>query len=311
LSIDKLSIFKDILKIVDMSKNPTKEEIFRDSSLKRKIFDEQFDKLVGKGFVKRILTPEMEQRKVYKLSESGEHILKILDEEEPLLSLGEDAAKLRRIEFLFSLLRHDLANKLGSIGFYQEFLREMGPPEDFLEPLEKMEKITQTSIDLIEKINTFREVGKEETEEVRIDEVIERALYQTEPLISLKDMKIEKNYSKHVVYGGYLLEDLFSNLIENAIEHSNAEIIRISSIERNDIVTISVEDDGKGISEDEKDKVFEKGYKERKSSGSGLGLYLVKAIAESYKGSVQAGDSNMGGARFDIHLKKAGLNRKC
>ena len=54
----------------------------------------------------------------------------------------------------------------------------------------------------------------------------------------------------------------------------------------------------------QKKKIFKKGYKNQKTGKTGLGLYLVKEIAESYGGRVEVKDSGLGGARFDVYLKK-------
>lgn len=66
-----------------------------------------------------------------------------------------------------------------------------------------------------------------------------------------------------------------------------------------------IEDDGIGIPDDEKEKIFEKGYKKGEQAGSGLGLHLAKTIAESYGGNIDIEDSELGGAKFIISLKKS------
>lgn len=107
------------------------------------------------------------------------------------------------------------------------------------------------------------------------------------------------------VRGGTLLEELFSNLLENSIIHSECDEIRISTRAEKDECVITVENNGKGIPKEDKEKIFKKGFKSGDTGGSGLGLYLVKEIAESYGGSIEVKDSEFGGARFDVHLKKA------
>ncbi|MFW6142563.1 MAG: sensor histidine kinase, partial [Candidatus Saliniplasma sp.] len=67
---------------------------------------------------------------------------------------------------------------------------------------------------------------------------------------------------------------------------------------------VTVEDDGKGIADDIKEKIFERGFKKGENAGSGLGMYLVKEIVESYGGSIDVKDSELGGARFDVILKR-------
>ncbi|MFW6375837.1 MAG: sensor histidine kinase, partial [Thermoplasmatota archaeon] len=69
-----------------------------------------------------------------------------------------------------------------------------------------------------------------------------------------------------------------------------------------DDLKIIFEDDGEGIPKDVKELVFDKNYKGSKSKGSGLGLFLVKRIVDTYGGEITVKDSHMGGARFDIRL---------
>jgi len=101
------------------------------------------------------------------------------------------------------------------------------------------------------------------------------------------------------------VEELFSNPIENAIRHSDCSNIRIRGQDQENQCVVTVEDDGCGIPEKEREKTFEKGYRKNKRPGSGLGLFMEKEIAESYDGSVEVSKSEMDGTRFDFTLKKA------
>ncbi|KXB06947.1 hypothetical protein AKJ54_00930 [candidate division MSBL1 archaeon SCGC-AAA382K21] len=103
---------------------------------------------------------------------------------------------------------------------------------------------------------------------------------------------------------GPLLEELFSNLLENSIAHSGCEKIRVSSEEAGDECIVTVEDDRRGISDEDKDKIFDRGFKKGETAGPGLGTYLVKEIAESYGGSAEVKDSELGGAKFVVHLER-------
>ncbi|KXA90335.1 histidine kinase, partial [candidate division MSBL1 archaeon SCGC-AAA259A05] len=92
--------------------------------------------------------------------------------------------------------------------------------------------------------------------------------------------------------------------IENSIKHSGGERIRITGREEEDTVRISVEDDGRGIPDDMKEEVFERSFSGVTSRGTGMGTYLVKMIAQTSGGDVTVKDSELGGARFEITLKK-------
>ncbi|GAA5139488.1 sensor histidine kinase [Thalassotalea piscium] len=103
----------------------------------------------------------------------------------------------------------------------------------------------------------------------------------------------------------FSLETLFDNLIKNAIKYSGigAEIL-ISATRNRDNITISVEDSGPGIHEDQLDKVMQRFYrvKHHEQTGSGLGLSIVSHIVALHKGNVTLGRSSLGGLRVDIVL---------
>ena len=65
-----------------------------------------------------------------------------------------------------------------------------------------------------------------------------------------------------------------------------------------------MEDDGKGIPEEIRNKLFTRQSKRDGSNGLGIGTYLIKRIAENYGGSVIFIDSELSGSRFDVILNK-------
>ena len=109
---------------------------------------------------------------------------------------------------------------------------------------------------------------------------------------------------------GSLLERVVFNLIDNATTHAE-RCIRVHVKETATAVEIVVEDDGPGIPEVDRLRVFERfarldESRERNTGGSGLGLALVRAIVERHNGNVTVGESlSLGGAQFKIELPRA------
>ncbi len=107
-----------------------------------------------------------------------------------------------------------------------------------------------------------------------------------------------------------LIKDVFTNLIDNAIKHSYAEKplvinVKLEAVKdkNKDFVRCAVEDNGPGIPDWVKSKIFmrfQRGV--TKAHGKGLGLYLVRSLVKSYKGSVWVEDRVPGdytkGVRF-------------
>jgi len=229
---------------------------------------------------------------------------------EGIIVTGRDISKRKdseeREEFLHSLLRHDVGNKAQIIRGYLELFKDYDLSEELEEYLSKAEKAVQDSVALIEKVRTLREIGEEEElRQINVDTIIKKVLIVVEAQAEENDIEIQYDEIDCKVKAGPLLEELFSNLVENSIIHSGCNEIRISGRATDGECIVTVEDGGCGLPEEERNKIFEKGYTSGKNSGSGLGMYLVKEIAENYGGSVEIKDSELGGARFDIHLKKA------
>lgn len=107
-----------------------------------------------------------------------------------------------------------------------------------------------------------------------------------------------------------LLQMLVNNLLENAIKYSPQETpVTISLSEENNRIRLTVSDQGSGIADMEKKKIFEKFYRSgnentRKSKGTGLGLYLCQRIMKSHKGSILVSDNLPKGSSFIASFPK-------
>ncbi|OKY78479.1 MAG: Signal transduction histidine kinase with PAS and PocR sensory domain [Candidatus Methanohalarchaeum thermophilum] len=210
-----------------------------------------------------------------------------------------------RKEFLHSLLRHDVQNKNQVVEGYLELLEEdLGETNDYLK---KAKEACQTSQEIIEKIRVLRAVEKEEIEEISLKPFTQEIIKENRARAEENDFELIHNCPTQgcKVKAGQLLNELFSNLIENAIKHSEGSKIIINGKEKEDKIICMVEDNGKGIPDKIKNKIFKKGYQHGETAETGLGLYLVKEIAEEYNGKVEAKDSELGGTRFEVHLQKA------
>jgi signal transduction histidine kinase len=107
------------------------------------------------------------------------------------------------------------------------------------------------------------------------------------------------------------LTSVITNLVENAIKYSgDASIIRISLSEEGGQVVLRIADNGLGIPDAEKKKIFQKFYRigqeeTRKTKGTGLGLYIVNRILELHKGKVSVRDNEPRGSVFEVMLPKS------
>jgi signal transduction histidine kinase len=92
-----------------------------------------------------------------------------------------------------------------------------------------------------------------------------------------------------------------ANLIQNAIAHGDHD--GQIGVEVTAAGTLSVSDDGPGIASADRTRIFEPFYRIRpQAKGAGLGLNLVASIVQRHRGAISVGESDSGGARFDVTL---------
>lgn len=103
------------------------------------------------------------------------------------------------------------------------------------------------------------------------------------------------------------LSEVFGNLIDNAIKYSNeGGSIKVSAISRGDSVEVSVEDHGIGMPGSVVSNLFQKFYRSHRSretvAGTGIGLYISKAIVESHGGTISVRSEDGHGSTFTVSL---------
>ncbi len=119
--------------------------------------------------------------------------------------------------------------------------------------------------------------------------VIKSVLDETEILFQQNNviLHFEPNHPIYVWADEYMVEEVFTNYISNALNHvAGAKIIEVKLIEQGDHVRIAVFNTGEKIPDDDMDKIWDKFYKvdkarTREYGGSGIGLSIVKAIMTS------------------------------
>ncbi|MGC6761603.1 ATP-binding protein, partial [Escherichia coli] len=91
----------------------------------------------------------------------------------------------------------------------------------------------------------------------------------------------------------------FENIVRNALRYSHSRI-EVAFTEQNQGITIIVDDDGPGVSPEDREHIFRPFYRtdearDRESGGTGLGLAIVETAISQHRGHVKADDSPLGG----------------
>jgi len=229
--------------------------------------------------------------------------------------LEESAAKLARSEReqawreMAKQVAHEIKNPLTPMRLtVQSFERKFNPEDEKIK--EKLAEYSETLIQQIDVMSSiasafsdFAKMPTQKRERIEVISVVKLAVdIFNEDFINYKPKEKElfANLDKTQ------LIRIVTNLVKNAMQASkNIEnpIIDVTvSLDKENIIII-VSDNGKGISEDVKDLIFEPKFT-TKSSGMGLGLPMIKNIIEAYEGSISFTSEEGEGTVFTITLPK-------
>jgi two-component system nitrogen regulation sensor histidine kinase NtrY len=158
---------------------------------------------------------------------------------------------------------------------------------------------------LVNQFSTFAKFPEVNLQQCNIETIVKEtiALYKE----GLENVKIETDFVKNVPIlnlDSQHMKQAFINLFDNAVSaiNSNGVIkVKIAFDEILQIVIVEIADDGKGIADNEKVKLFEP-YFSTKTSGMGLGLAIVNSILTDHHGSIRVQDNKPNGAKFIIEL---------
>jgi len=206
----------------------------------------------------------------------------------------------RELELYASLLRHDLKNDVGVIIGNVEITKLTIADRDEVidELLSTTEAVCNRMMNLLNAVGRASKVA--ESDLVTMVEKI--ASLAEEASIGLKvAVTVDEQVRGVQITGSKLLPLVFDNLLRNAATHAGASPnVQIRMTREGDFASVIVADDGPGVAEEVRDRLFHKGVSTR---GGGLGLYLSKAIVDALGGSIELVDSEEGaGATFRILL---------
>ncbi|WP_245154523.1 PAS domain S-box protein [Halorussus marinus] len=216
------------------------------------------------------------------------------------LDITERKERERRLERFASVISHGLRNPLEIAQIYLDMARDDGDPGDF----DQIERALDRMETIIRNLLTTSRGGQgvAATEAVAVAGVAEQAWQTVEtPDATL----VVGDETGSVVADADQLKTVLENLFRNAMEYGSPDAASADDAAGGATVRVGhlddgfyVEDDGPGISPDKREEVFEYGY--TSGSGTGIGLAVVRDIAEVHGWEVAATEGTDGGARFEI-----------
>lgn len=145
-------------------------------------------------------------------------------------------------------------------------------------------------------------------ETINLGELITKSINDFSIRFTKRNINMRVQPDIHFTGDRLLLQMAVNNLLDNAIKYSGKEAkIDIDFKKDNEQIILLIKDEGKGIADDEKQKIFNKFYRignlhTKEAKGTGLGLYLTKKIIEQHKGSIMVTDNYPRGSIFEIKL---------
>lgn len=245
-----------------------------------------------------------------------------LPETNPLKELNQNFNKMVSELDSVEILRDDFVNNFShefktpivSIKGFAEELKRTDLTEE--ERIKYLDIIIEESNRLAELSTNILNLSKIEKQTILTDKVKVNIGEQIRKVILVEMKKIEhKNIELNLeiddvnaIVNEGLMEQVWINIIENAIKYSNQNGMLDISVKNNgEEIIVKIKDNGIGIEEEELEHIFNKFYKIDKSAsspGNGLGLALAKKIVDLHEGKIEVKSKINEGTEFTIELKK-------
>jgi two-component system, OmpR family, sensor histidine kinase KdpD len=243
-----------------------------------------------------------------------DHLRTMSEEREQLAEEATRAQVLERVdEQRAALLRsvsHDLRTPLASIRAVASDLRDGTAYDDetrteLLETVcDEAERLDRIVANLLSLSRIEAGALTPDRQAVALDELVADRVRRLGGLFRQVRVQVDIPPDLPLVDGDYTqLDQVVTNLLENAARHAPpASLVRVSAEERNGMVDLRVADEGIGVPDWERRRIFEPFRKGEGSRSSGVGLAICKAIVEAHGGTIDVDRTAGGGATFVVTL---------
>ena len=252
------------------------------------------------------------------LSEHSELLNKLVLEREEILRQLMMSNKSATMGALAASFAHELNQPLGSIRLNAQLI-EKRIDEDRFEPIQAKEiihdliKDNKRASDIILKLRAMFDNKNLEFVPVNINDLLKDTHDLVKQKLINESIYLEFDYGKIDSILGDItqLQQVFLNLINNAIEalmtveRAKKNII-VSTSSKNGQITVKVKDNGPGVSDENKDSVFEL-FKTTKKAGMGIGLWLSQASVAAHHGKISFTSELGVGSEFEVQLGRIGI----
>jgi PAS domain S-box-containing protein len=202
-----------------------------------------------------------------------------------------------KLNTLSGITRHDILNQITAVVMYLSLIQESETDPVVTGYLKKIEDVTGMIQKQIRFTRDYQDIGVSEPRWQNIASAINDAVAG----LLIHDVAIELHVEDLEIFADANFSKVFANLIENALVHGNhVTVIRFSYNETENDLVLSCEDNGVGIPDSAKERIFRREY----FRNTGYGLFLIVEILGITGLSIRETGTPGSGARFEIHAPK-------
>jgi signal transduction histidine kinase len=249
------------------------------------------------------------------LTKEKARLNRALRREEEARTAADAAVRLR--DDVLAIVSHDLRTPIGAMQVAASSLLDFGEqfsPEVRTRQLEVIRRAGTRALRLIEDLLAIARIdaGRLPIEPARVDlrALLDDVCKLHNDRIADRDVRVECSVDgapTHLVADPHRLHQALSNLIDNAVRYSpEGGVVEVLATETAAGVRLEVRDRGPGIPADEIGQLFERFWQARRAGrgGAGLGLAIVRGIAEAHGGTVHVESEPGVGSRFSLVLPR-------
>ena len=259
---------------------------------------------------------------IFPISEGGQTLFYV--------SLCQDISQRKEVdkaktEFV-SLASHQLRTPLSAIRWYSEMLLSKYVGELNEKQRQYVKEIYQGNLRMVDLVNALLNVSRLdlgtfaiEPEKVNLVETCESVLSELTPQITEKQQTVERIFEtapQTYIADPKLIRIVFQNFLSNSVKYTQigGYIVAEIGVRENNLY-IRVSDNGYGIPKGQHGKIFEKLFRadnvrQKDTEGTGLGMYIVKAIVESSGGKIWFESEENKGTTFHVLMPLSGMPKK-
>ena len=207
---------------------------------------------------------------------------------------------------------HEMRTPLAVLRIHAENLMEAGSEEDRRASLEFLIAGVDRTSRLVNQLLTMARIepgaGAEPPAPVDLASTVRDSLVQLTPWLLSKGLELVFDVSDDISVARVdptSIDIALNNLVTNAANFSPRNgVITVRLVEKETSYELSVEDEGPGINEQDRDRLFERFYSRGNDQGAGLGLTIVKAIADRFGGRIKLENRTHGGLRATLEIRR-------